>query len=93
MSEIEKIKELAKETLEKKWYPIRDGQDIDRYGSCSFCIDAGERREPFGYSCEICYLVKWNGKELIKSICDDIDNENDKVIKKLEQLVKTGVLK
>ena len=98
MSEIEEIKRLAKETLEKKWYPINAGKDICFTSECSFCHDKEERdrSEPdieiYTAFCTGCLIQKYNNK-----ICDIIKlkmNTKDiaYIITQLEQLAEKGVL-
>lgn len=77
-----KIKSLAKESLEKKWYKIRDGvYGVSFSDTCSFCIDAN--------GCNYCYI-----DTIIPNFCLElIDNTTEDTIKVLEQLAKYGELK
>ena len=88
----ERIKELAKESLEYKWYPIQKGEittDLDE--NCSFCEDS--RLKSTNHACEKCYLLKYHYDFICAIIWDDMTfNEIEFVVRKLEELAKTGEL-
>ena len=84
----ERIKKLAKKSLEEKWYPIQKiprpltYMDLDH--DCAFCYDAKirDKKNP----CKVCYISK-----MTPNICNDMSVNNvDKVIKLLEQLAENG---
>lgn len=93
---IKEIKKLAKETLKKKWYPLKKGVfDIDANDPCVFCNDASSRRETFSEkSCEVCYIGKYKNIlcNLIYLGMEEKPKEFDNIIEKLEILAKRGKL-
>lgn len=78
----DKIKKLAKESLEDKWYPLKRGdKGVHISDSCAFCKEFGD--------CRNCYIEK-----TIPGFCFNIPKENiDNVINFLEHLVKFGGVK
>ncbi len=81
----ERIKELAKESLEDKWYPIQRGKMFALSSDCAFCSDA-KRRDHNGTCCSVCYIPK-----MTIDICNIMDSHNvDEVIELLEQLAENG---
>ena len=87
MTKIAEIKRLAKESLEKKWYPLRRGDDkVHISDDCAFCIDARERDE--SSICSTCYL-----SSMEPDICKGITLDNiEETILSLEQLAEFGEL-
>lgn len=79
-----RIKKLAKESLENKWYKIRDGKDgISISDDCSFCKDNN------GNGCHWCYIER-----IEPDFCLFIVNHTTEyIIDFLEQLAKYGELK
>ncbi len=94
MNEIDKIKELAKETLEKKWYPLSKGAThISANDKCCFCQDKKERHSENEHFCKGCLILKYN-----MHICNIIDGcmsteDVEYIVSQLEQLAEKGVLK
>jgi len=85
---IEETKRLAKECLEKKWYPLKDYDDW--CSDCAFCYDAQHRTDTINHRCDICYIKDYH---ICRSV-DDWEIREDKtvIIKALEELSRTGYL-
>ncbi len=88
MTDKERIKELAKKSLEEKWYLIQKIPRLLTYmdldDDCAFCYDANirDKKNP----CKVCYISK-----MTPNICNTMSiNNADKVIKLLEQLAENG---
>ncbi len=88
----EEIKELAKETLKEKWYPIQKREITSGFGdSCCFCTDSRENSNVSG--CEKWLLLKYKYDFICGEVWDNITTEEiDWVIGYLEELAKTGEL-
>ncbi len=94
MSEIEEIKRLAKETLEKKWYPLsKETGYISANDPCCFCQDKKERHPENKNFCKGCLILKYD-----MHICNIIDGgmsteDVEYIVSQLEQLAEKGKLK
>ncbi len=83
MNDKKKIKKLAKESLEDKWYPLKRGdKGISVRDGCAFCKNIKKK------GCKSCYIEK-----IEPNFCMFLSEKDiDYIIKFLEQLTKFGEL-